>query len=138
MATERFGIFDIPLSEDGRNVDDFRNVPASDKGNDGYRDRGMLGNYAPSAEPFPAPPDVRFFAGYGASEADIARGYCQPLVTEDPAYALQNYKQRSTQPRESNLNAGETDTMNDDWEFRRRNTKSRGFLTRPHIPTERG
>ena len=139
MATERFGIINIPLSEDGEDVSDFRQVPASDRGNADYSDRGKFGSFGPSnREQFRDPPDVKHFTGYGASEADIDLGFIRPVIREDPAYDLDDYKQRSTQPMEANDDqGGETDVTPEHWRFRRRNTKARGFLTRPHIPTER-
>lgn len=139
MSTERFGIISIPLSEDGEDVSDFRQVPKTDKGNRDYSDRGQFGSFGPSnRDQFLNPPDVKMFTGYGATEADIDLGFVRPEIREDPAYDKDNYEQRSTQPTRPNEDMGETDVMRDDWEFRRRNTKARGFLTRPHIPTERG
>lgn len=121
-----------------REESDFRNVPASDCGNADYTDAGMLGTYQTDAEPFRDPPDVRHFTGYGATAADLDRGYVVPAMREDPAYDLGNYKQRWADPKESYVDEGQTDLMPDDWEFRNRNRRSKGFLTRPRIPTERG
>jgi hypothetical protein len=138
MATERFGIFNIPLSVDGEDESDFKQVPASDKGNSSYSDRGQLGSFATNGgEPFEAPRDIKFFAGYGADETDLDRGYVEPTIRDLPNYNMQDYKQRSTYPMKSNDDMGETDAMRDDWEFRRKNTRSKGFLTRPNLPTER-
>ena len=117
---------------------DFRNVPASDRGNADYSDQGLLGNYSPDLEPYRDPPDVRHFAGYGATEADLNRGYVEPTIREQPAYDLSDYKSRWTQPREAFDDQGQTDITESHWDFRSRNQKSRGFLTRPRIPTERG
>ncbi len=136
MATERFGIFNLPLYPEGPEVSDFRPVPESDNG-EKYTDRGQRGTFAPSADPYRTPSDVKMFAGYGADEADLERGFCEPLITDAPAYNLSDYKLRSTQPMERNVDMGETDVTEADWEFRARNTRSKGFLTRPHIPTER-
>lgn len=115
---------------------DYRPVPDSDTG-EAYRDRGMLGFYH-REEPWDTPAEVRFEAGFGATEADLKRGWCEPLITEHPAYQLANYKDRSSMPRESDVTPGNVEMMEDDWSFRNRNRKSRGFLTRPRIPTERG
>jgi hypothetical protein len=118
---------------------DYRPVPTSDRGSDdGYRDRGMLGFYQTDAKPFKNPGDVRFFDGHGASMADLERGWCEPLITEHPAYEKKNYADRSTQPKESDITPGNIEAMPDDWQFRDRNRRSQGFLTRPRIPTERG
>lgn len=119
-------------------VSDFRAVPASDKGNENYEDRGSIGWYAPSnREQFRDPSDVVHFAGYGATEEDIDRGFCVPVIRQDPAYDKNNYDLRSTEPKSPNEDFGNTDVLRDDWEFRRRNQRARGFLTRPRIPTER-
>jgi hypothetical protein len=115
---------------------DFHPVPESDRGNADYRDRGMLGSYSPKETPWRDPPDVKHFTGYGADEADLQRGYQEPAIRDDPAYDLDNYKMRSTQPKLSDEDEG-GDAMNDDYAFRRRNERSRGFLTRPRPPTDR-
>ena len=110
---------------------DYRPVPRSDRGNEGYRDRGMLGSYATNdGEPFPAPRDVRFFTGFGGSASELERGYAEPLITDNPAYDLASYKDRSSEPQDREAD--------DDWRFRNRNRRSEGFLTRPRIPNERG
>ena len=115
---------------------DYHPVPASDRGNADYRDRGALGSYEVDPEPFRDPPDVRHFTGYGATEADLDRGYQVPAIRDDPAYDLDNYKDRYSQPRLSDEDEG-GDAMNDDFAFRLRNERSRGFLTRPRPPTDR-
>lgn len=120
--------------------DDFRNVPTADHGNDGYDDTGMFGNYGGGHEKFIAPEDHRFFEGYGATRADLDRGYVACTPHEDPAYDLSNYKLRSNDPKPRGGTVedfGNTDALPSDYEFRRRNNASRGFLTRPRIPTER-
>lgn len=122
----------------GSETSDYRPVPSSDRGNDGYHDRGALGSYATNdGEPWPSPAGVERFTGYGATEADLVRGFCEPLITQNPAYQLENYKDRSSQPMESDVTPGNIEAMDDDWAFRNRNRKARGFLTRPRIPTER-
>lgn len=131
------GVFVGPGESEERS--DFQPVPRSDRGNDGYRDRGQLGGYATNnGEPFKNPADVRLFDGYGATDADLERGWSDPLITEHPAYALENYKDRSSLPRVSDVTPGNVETMPDDWSFRNRNRRTEGFLTRPRIPTERG
>lgn len=124
-----------PIEPEDRN--DFRDVPGTDKGNASYSDRGMLGSYTPDSEPYGAPRGVRFAAGYGADMADLDRGYCRPGISEDPAYDKVNYSQRSSQPRVPDEDQGNAEVMGQDWEFRNRNARSRGFLTRPRLPTER-
>lgn len=116
--------------------DDYRAVPSSDRGNDGYADRGMLGSYTPSREPFRSPSDVKFEAGYGASVADLERGYCAPDISEDPAYELQNYKYRLSAPKVSDLQEKGLGVP-DDWAFQDKNRRARGFLTRPRTPIDR-
>ena len=129
----------IGLSPDDEERSDYRPVPRSDEGDEGYRDRGMLGGFATNkGKPFQPPRDVRFETGYGATKADLERGWCEPLVTNDPAYQLESYKDRSSLPRVSDVTPGNVDAMPSDWEFRDRNRRSGGFLTRPRIPTERG
>lgn len=124
--------------KNGADMSDYRPVPSSDRGNDGYHDRGMLGSYATNdGEPWPSPAGVERFTGFGANEADLVRGFCEPGITQNPAYQLENYKDRSSQPMESDVTPGNIEAMEDDWNFRNRNRKSRGFLTRPRIPTER-
>ena len=118
-------------------VSDFRAVPESDRGNEDYDDRGMLGSYRSSSQAFRDPSDVVHFTGYGATEEDIDRGYCVPSIRQDPAYDMHNYDMRSTEPKRSMVANGNTDVLPDDWEFRRRNQRAKGFLTRPRIPTER-
>ena len=116
---------------------DYRAVPASDTG-EGYGDRGMLGSYTPEPrDAYRDPAGVQHYTGYGASMADIERGYCDPGIREDAAYDLANYKDRYTQPKLPDEDKGNTGVMPSDWEFRGRATRSRGFFTRPRIPTER-
>jgi hypothetical protein len=127
----------LPVGQDEEETD-FRPVPRSDRGNVGYRDRGMLGFYQTNGgKPFETPKDVRFYEGYGADHADLERGWKEPLITDHPAYALENYQERSSQPSHSDVYPDEADAMPDDYEFRNRNRRARGFLTRPRIPVER-
>jgi hypothetical protein len=117
-------------------MSDYRPVPASDRGNAAYTDRGKLGSFRSHEGPFPSPSDVRRFTGYGADMSDLDRGYQVPTIGEVPAYDLDNYVDRSTLPRLSDQDEG-GDAMDNDYAFRRRNERSRGFLTRPRIPTDR-
>lgn len=133
-----FMAFVVPAKDADRDTDDFRQVPASDDGNRNYRDRGQFGTFSPDKEPYRSPRDIVRMTGFGADEADLDRGWCEPAIREDPAYDKSNYQDRWTQPREPNEGMGETDVMRQDWEFRGRNQRARGFLTRPRVPTERG
>ena len=119
------------------NESDYRPVPSSDTG-ETYRDRGMFGFYESNrGEPFAPPSDVKFDAGYGGSEADLKRGYSEPLITNAPNYQLDSYKDRYSQPMVSDTTPGNVDAMRDDFEFHNRNRESKGFLSRPRIPRER-
>lgn len=116
---------------------DYRPVPASDTGK-GYSDRGGLGSWsANGGRPYDPPAEITFYAGEGASVEDMRRGYMKPAMREDPAYDLQNYKERWTAPKQSETDQGATEYTESDWEFQRRNKRSKGFFNRPHIPTER-
>jgi len=128
-------ILDLSSGRDERRSD-YRAVPASDTG-ETYTDRGQLGGYSPSAEPYAPPDGVKFYAGFGATEADLRRGYSEPLITNDPAYELANYKDRYSDPMVSDVSNGDTEGMNDVYEFRQRNRQSRGLLARPRIPRDR-
>jgi len=77
------------------------------------------------------------FEGYGADKADLERGWCEPLITQDPAYDLSNYKDRSSMPKVSDDTEGNVMVVSDDMRFRNRNRRSEGFLTRPRLPVER-
>lgn len=116
---------------------DFRPVPASDKGNAGYTDKGMFGSYTPSADPYASPAGIKRFAGYGATQADLARGWKEVSISDNPAYQLDDYKWRSTDPKQSDIDEGGDIDMPSDYEFRRHNRRSRGFLTRPMTPIDR-
>ncbi len=123
----------IALSPEGDNQGtDYRAVPASDR-DTGYSDRGMLGSYR--AEYGEA--EVRRFTGFGADEADLRRGYAEVTIRDVPAYDLANYKERLTLPRLPDEDDNPLTTSDEDLNFRRRHQRSRGFLTRPHLPTER-
>ena len=115
---------------------DYRPVPASDTG-ETYTDQGQLGGYSPSLKPYAPPEDVRWFAGYGATEEDLKRGWSEPRITENPAYDLANYKDRWSDPLHPDVRYGDTDAVPSDIQFRQRNRQSRGLVTRPRIPKER-
>lgn len=103
-----------------------------------YNPRGSLGSDLPPSEtPFPKPSDVKMSAGFGVDEADLERGYCEPDLAERPEYDKANYQQRWTLPKEPDEDFANTGVMPDDYEFRARDLRSKGFLTRPRIPTER-
>jgi hypothetical protein len=126
----------IPLAGPGEEVrSDFRDVPLSDTG-DGYHDRGALGSYGRDA-PWDPVPGVKYMAGFGADVEDLQRGFIAPTIREDPAYDKANYRERSSLPMKTDEDFNNTGVLDEDWEFRTRNRRSRGFLTRPYIPTER-
>lgn len=127
-------VFEPDTPEGG---DDFRNVPASDRGNADYSDRGMLGNYSPEMEPYRSPSDVLRFSGYGADEADLDRGYATPVMREQAAYDSANYRERWTAPKQQDEDDNPATASADNFAFRRRHERSRGFFTRPRIPTDR-
>lgn len=120
-----------------REQSDYRPVPASDTG-ETYVDQGSLGWYTPSAEPYAPPEGVKFFAGQGATVEDLKRGYSEPRISNHPAYDLSNYKDRWSEPSRSDVTKGDTEAIPSDLEFRGRNRQSRGLMTRPRIPRDRG
>ncbi len=134
-----FPKLDFPWREgDGENENrsDYRAVPASDRGNDGYHDKGGLGTYQTDATWFRNPAGVKIFDGFGASQEELHRGWCDPGIEEGPEYELANYKYRSSEPKGSDLHIfGEGDRA--DFAFRERNRRSAGFFPRPKLPTER-
>jgi hypothetical protein len=131
-------VFPVDLSFAGdQDTVDYRAVPASDQGNATYRDHGGFGGFSPSREPYPSPSGVTFMDGYGATVDDLKRGFCQPAIRAEPAYDLANYKERYSQPRLPDEDNGNRQVMDNDWDFRGRQRQSRGFLTRPKLPTER-
>jgi hypothetical protein len=117
---------------------DFRRVPASDNGR-GYSDRGGFGGYSPTDKLWSEtePRETKYFGGYGVSDDDARRGYIAPDIREDPAYDKVNYSDRSTLPKSPDEDQSSSQAMRQDWEFRSRNMRSKGFLTRPRLPTER-
>ena len=132
------GMSDDGDDNNGVTQPDFRNVPSSDKGNEDYSDKGMLGRYTVPQRVFEKDPvGLKRYAGYGATEADLRLGYIEPTIREDPAYDKPNYEDRSTDPSKPDELFNNSGVMPDDWEFRRRKRVSRGFLTRPTNSTER-
>lgn len=88
-------------------------------------------------EQYTTPADVKMFAGYGATEEDLKRGFIEPAITDHPKYDAANYKQRWTIPSQSDLDGGAQVDVPSDWEFRSKDLVSHGFLTRPRVSTER-
>lgn len=116
----------------------------ADKG-DKYDDKGMLGSYRTRDSQFPNPAGVKTFTGYGAGKADLERGFCEPTIRELPNYDRVNYQDRYSQPKspDEEDSAGSVGgffgdgAMQRDFEFRQKERKSKGFLARNHIPTDR-
>ena len=128
----------LDLGNGEQDQNDYRPVPSSDRGNDGYHDRGMLGFYRTNdGKPFEPVDGVQYFDGYGASMEDIKRGWSDPLITEHPAYTETNYRERYSQPKEAEVIAGTIEATPSEWEFRDRQRRTKGFLTRPRVPYER-
>lgn len=103
---------------------------------DKYDNGQTLGSYQTSDKQFPNPKGVVVFAGFGADKNDLERGYCRPAIVDNPRYDADNYKQRWTLPIASDLTEQGPEIPSDD-EFRNHDRYSKGFLVRPHIPTER-
>ena len=104
-----------------------------------YDDKGLLGSpgFKDQDEPFKPARETRFEGGYGATEADLKRGYVEPVIRDKPNYDLSNYKDRCSVPSEPDLGPGNHMALSEDWEFRQEGLRSKGFLTRPRIPIER-
>ena len=108
--------------------------------NSKYSAKGMLGSYRSADEQFQNPDGVQLFAGFGADETDLVRGFCEPNIAERPAYDKANYAERWTEPSSSDFEDApdmSDATMREDYEFRMKERVSKGFFTRPRIPTER-
>lgn len=110
----------------------YRAVPASDR-EAGYSDRGKLGSYRSEY----GEAEVRRFTGFGADEADLKRGYEKVTISDQPAYDLDNYKQRWSLPMRADEDGNPASTSEADRAFRTRDERSKGFLTRPRLPIER-
>lgn len=91
MPTVIIGMGVIPPEAE---EDTYREVPASDRGNEGYGDRGMMGTYQTSRRAFRDPDGVAHYSGYGCTEAEYERGYAKPELREDPDYDFKSRKQR--------------------------------------------
>ena len=102
-----------------------------------YDPKGTLGSYRTSDEQTPFAEGTRLFEGFGANAEDLERGYCEPGIEDLPDYDKVNYQERWTEPSQPSEGPGNTLGMSKDYEFRMRERQSRGFLTRPRIPTER-
>lgn len=102
-----------------------------------YDTEAHLGTYRTDAEQFSDPKDMVYFTGFGANAEDCERGFCEPNVKELPDYDKCNYAGRYTEPRKPDEDQNNTLSMPQDWEFRQKERVSKGFLTRPRIPTER-
>lgn len=138
MARAEGVIFPVTMSwGPNEETSDYRAVPASDRGI-GYTDRGQLGDWSPNGgQPYAPPDDIKYEAGFGASSAELRAGFCEVSARGNPAYDLENYKQRLSQPRDANVDQSANEFMESDWEFQNRQRKAKGFLTRPRIPIER-
>lgn len=105
--------------------------------NPAYNSAGMIGSYCTDPMPFKNPSDVKLFAGFGATEQDIERGYHNIGTRELPNYDKANYALRYSEPSMQDENFANTGVLPEDIEFRNKDRVSKGFLTRPRIPTER-
>ena len=103
-----------------------------------YDDLGMLGSYRTSEVQFRNPKGLKTFPGFGADEADLELGFIKPEIRELPEYDKVNYHDRWTQPMLPDEDLTNRDSMARDLEFRLEQRNSKGFLTRPRTPTERG
>jgi hypothetical protein len=133
----QFPVFISGADEAAKDIKDFRDVPSSDKG-DEYDDQGQLGGFETNrGEPFMPSPETQFFAGFGATEADLKRGFIKPGINEHPAYDKVNYSDRWSRPKKVDEDVGNTSGLPKDYEFQGRNNTSKGFLVRKRLPTER-
>lgn len=111
-------------------------TPASD-GDPGYKDKGLLGTYQTADGDFPDPEGLKRFAGFGADEADLTRGFKKVDARELPIYDLANHKEKWTQPRVPDEDSDGGEDMPQDIQFRRQDRETKGLFMRPRIPTER-
>lgn len=110
-----------------------------------YNDKGMLGSYRTSEVQFRNPEGVKTFSGYGADDADLELGFCQPVIRALPEYDKVNYQDRYSRPKlpDEDDSAGAVagffgdGSLQRDFEFREKERTSKGFLARNHIPTDR-
>lgn len=104
--------------------------------NEKYDEKGRLGSYRTSETQFPNPAGEQIYTGFGANEADLKRGFCKPTLRELPEYDNQNYFYRYSETKADDL-VEDGPGLPDDYTFRQKERVSKGFLTRPRIPTER-
>lgn len=105
--------------------------------NDKYDSEGTLGSYRTSESPFPNAAGVVTFPGYGADKEDLERGFCRPTIRDLPEYKKENYEDRYTQAMDITKDYLDIFEPSPDQKFREIDRQSKGFLTRPRIPTER-
>ena len=108
-----------------------------DDKHDKYQEAGMLGSYRTSATPFPNPEGIHVFEGYGANESDLQKGFISPAISNNPAYDKSNYVDKWSKPMRPDDDFSDFGMVKADVEFREKDLESKGFLTRPRIPTER-
>jgi len=64
-----------------------------------YDDSQTLGSYCTDPEAFKNPAGVKMFAGFGADEAELDKGWLDPNISELPNYDKVNYNERYTLPK---------------------------------------
>lgn len=74
--------------------------------------------------------DIKYETGFGVSQADMKRGYIKPSLPVEPEYDAANYREKWT--RQPNTGFGSPV-----YDFRYKEEETKGFLTRPILPTER-
>lgn len=97
---------------------------------------GGSSSSSPSEKPFSNPADVQTAVGFGADAADMKRGFIDPHITNAPEYDRANYVDRWSLPRTSDQDENGT-PVQEDFDFRMKDRETKGFLTRPHYPSER-
>ena len=83
--------------------------------------------------------------GFGATKADIERGYLQADSPEKPSMEAENYKPWGTVDKDDPMPTwmpwdGEVDGSTEpetEYQFQNKNRRAKGLLTRPWYPTER-
>lgn len=104
---------------------------------EGYDDKGKLGSYQTRATQFPNPEGAKTFAGYGATDEDLARGFCNVEARELPDYDRANYVDRYSLPKEADEDSIIGMSMSKDYEFRQEERRSKGMFIRSRYATER-
>lgn len=102
-----------------------------------YDDKGSLGSDRTDAEPFRDPQGLKRFAGFGADEADLSAGFVRPEIRDLPEYDKRNYEDRCTTPPTNNSGLTDIFEPSPDYAFRQKDRETKGFFTRPRLPTER-